>query len=245
MKSFKNLEVKWGGGATRLKLKAFTLAEVLITLGIIGVVAAITLPTVMAKVERNILKQQFKKAYSVYSQALLKTVNDNDGVLNCYYAENEDGSTTNTGQDISGCIDFFENFAQNLKIIKKCDGNALADGCLPIYTDYKTNGDAGCPGFTEEAFNVRNLVYVLADGTILMPYAEQNRAYFMPIFAIDINGKKGPNKPGFDLFSLRFSRTAKGMYRFNHIYGEGKSEGLNGCLPYLNGRLTFEEIMFK
>lgn len=43
----KHLKNKWGGGAARLKLKAFTLAEVLITLGIIGVVAAMTLPALI------------------------------------------------------------------------------------------------------------------------------------------------------------------------------------------------------
>ena len=52
-----------------LKKSAFTLAEVLITLGIIGVVAAITLPSL---IQRNIEKQrvaQLKKAYSELSQA--------------------------------------------------------------------------------------------------------------------------------------------------------------------------------
>ena len=56
-----------GGGAPHHNLQAFTLAEVLITLGIIGIVAAITLPALMTKVEKNILKQQFKKTFSTYN----------------------------------------------------------------------------------------------------------------------------------------------------------------------------------
>ena len=225
-----------GGGAVYLKLKAFTLTEVLITLGIIGVVAAITLPTVMTKVERNILKQQFKKTYSIYSQAPLKTVNDNDGALSCYYGEDANEYPTNTGQNRSGCPEFFENFAQNLKIIKKCEGNALADGCLPVYSEYRDA--AGCEGTSEEAFNIKNTVYVLADGSILMPYRLSNGGN-MPALILDTNGKKGPNKAGFDLFNLNITRTAKGMYRIN------TSNGINGCLPYLDGKLTYEEIMFK
>ncbi len=39
--------------------KAFTLAEVLITLGIVGVVAAITMPTLIANHRKKVLKSQF------------------------------------------------------------------------------------------------------------------------------------------------------------------------------------------
>ena len=50
---------------------AFTLAEVLITLGVIGVVAALTIPTLSAKIQDNILKNQFKTLdfglYMVYN----------------------------------------------------------------------------------------------------------------------------------------------------------------------------------
>ena len=50
----------------KLKLKGFTLAEVLITLGIIGVVAAMTLPTVVKPLlKRHILNSD--KQYRVYS----------------------------------------------------------------------------------------------------------------------------------------------------------------------------------
>ena len=51
---------------------AFTLAEVLITLGIIGVVAAITMPVLIAKHRAQVLQTQFKKCYSEVSQALVQ-----------------------------------------------------------------------------------------------------------------------------------------------------------------------------
>ena len=44
--------------------KAFTLAEILITLGIIGVVAAMTIPTLVANYRTKALKSGFKKSYS-------------------------------------------------------------------------------------------------------------------------------------------------------------------------------------
>lgn len=50
--------------------KAFTLAEVLITLGIIGVVAALTLPTLITHYQQEALRTALLKNYSVISQAL-------------------------------------------------------------------------------------------------------------------------------------------------------------------------------
>lgn len=50
--------------------KAFTLAEVLITLGIIGVVAAMTLPSLIERNRRVELQNGLKAAYSLLQQAL-------------------------------------------------------------------------------------------------------------------------------------------------------------------------------
>ena len=58
---------------------AFTLAEVLITLGIIGVVAALTLPSVIQKYNGRILVNKFKKMYSTYCQAYQRAMIDNGG----------------------------------------------------------------------------------------------------------------------------------------------------------------------
>lgn len=52
------------------KQKAFTLAEVLITLGIIGIVAAMTLPVLTAKYKKNITVTRLQKFYSTINQAV-------------------------------------------------------------------------------------------------------------------------------------------------------------------------------
>ncbi len=49
---------------------AFTLAEVLITLGIIGVVAAMTIPTLMTNINGAKYRNQFKKSLSTLNQAV-------------------------------------------------------------------------------------------------------------------------------------------------------------------------------
>lgn len=51
------------------KKRAFTLAEVLITLGIIGVVAAMTIPTLITNVKGARIRTQFKKSISTLNQA--------------------------------------------------------------------------------------------------------------------------------------------------------------------------------
>ena len=50
-------------------LKGFTLAEVLITLGIIGIVAALTMPSLIAEHRKKVLAAQAKHFYSILSQA--------------------------------------------------------------------------------------------------------------------------------------------------------------------------------
>ena len=59
------------------KRTAFTLAEVLITLGIIGIVSALTMPSIVAGVQKEILKNQFKKTYSTFSNAVMRLFKGN------------------------------------------------------------------------------------------------------------------------------------------------------------------------
>ena len=61
---------------------AFTLADVLITLGIIGVVAAMTIPSLVTNYKGKVAATQLKKGYSTISQALLMMYNDTGEVIN-------------------------------------------------------------------------------------------------------------------------------------------------------------------
>lgn len=62
------------------KFFGFTLAEVLITLGIIGVVAALTLPSVIRNYQKKVTVERLKKSYSTLAQAVQMSVKDNDEV---------------------------------------------------------------------------------------------------------------------------------------------------------------------
>ena len=60
----------------RKKKAAFTLAEVLITLGIIGIVAAMTLPMLIAKYQKLVATTQLKRIYSILANAEMLAISD-------------------------------------------------------------------------------------------------------------------------------------------------------------------------
>lgn len=73
---------------------AFTLAETLLTIGIIGVVAAMTIPSLVKNIRGKILESQLKKSYSIMSQALEQFIEDEQQIPNptnyttSYYGKN-------------------------------------------------------------------------------------------------------------------------------------------------------------
>ena len=67
------------------KKAAFTLAEVLITLGIIGVVAAMTIPTISHNIQEMVLNNQFKKFYSTFKQAFIGVQTMEGRPIKCFY----------------------------------------------------------------------------------------------------------------------------------------------------------------
>jgi prepilin-type N-terminal cleavage/methylation domain-containing protein len=213
--------------------KAFTLAEVLITLGIIGVVAALTMPALIADYQKHALKTQFKKAFSTYSQNLQKTVMiDYDGAdTKCFY-------TISNGHNMSGCKEFYDKFAQNMKVIKTCYGNALADGCVPVYQKYRET--SGCSGSSQNNINNLNTAYVLADGSIMITYGANGYGLFL----FDTNGFKGPNKAGHDLFAIDIRQNSGGGIQFfgNSEHSQG-SDSILVCLP--NAEIGVHDALFK
>lgn len=73
-----------------VKKTAFTLAEVLITLGVIGVVAAMTMPTLIQNHRKHEVETKLKKFYSVMSQALKLSEAENGEISNWMPYRNTD-----------------------------------------------------------------------------------------------------------------------------------------------------------
>ena len=94
--------------------KAFTLAEVLITLGIIGVVAALTMPALIAKYKEKETIVRLKKAYSMMSQAYQLAINENGAPENWNLIAQASPE---------GAENFLNTIAPYLKITKNCGRN--------------------------------------------------------------------------------------------------------------------------
>lgn len=95
--------------------KGFTLAEVLITLGIIGVVAAITIPELVNSCNEATTVSKVKKMNSTLSNALRLAIAENDTV-DSWDFENVGGnvSSTKNSQMLA------ENLMPHLKVLKDC-----------------------------------------------------------------------------------------------------------------------------
>ena len=68
------------------------------------------------------------------------------------------------------------------------------------YEDYGEYASRGCTNFRKNAILNDRTAYVLADGTIIIPYDDEDIG--VRLIAVDINGQKKPNKWGYDLFSF-------------------------------------------
>ena len=170
----------------------FTLAEVLITLGIIGIVAVLTIPIIQSVVWDTQQKSQFKKAYATVNNAMYQIKISTGTFPDCFYPTYDI-----TGAVNPGCGNFFSEFRNNLNIIKSCfNHNGYAGGCVPNYT--YSDSSMPCSGLQVNNVLNWNYAYVLADGIIIVDYYQDGN----PILLVDINGQNGPNKLGYDLFDI-------------------------------------------
>jgi len=163
--------------------KAFTLAEVLVTLVIIGVIAALTIPTAISKYQKEQTISQLKQVYSQLNQAIRLSVP-------------EHGDPRTWDYSLTG-IDFFNEYLNNYIQIKRMslDTNEIS---------YQRPN-----GTTETQFNPLKdgaNVIVLNSGAIFYitnptgSVSQLSLSLKRKTLSIDINGLKGPNKIGRDLF---------------------------------------------
>ncbi|MDE6138104.1 MAG: type II secretion system GspH family protein [Candidatus Gastranaerophilales bacterium] len=175
------------------KLFAFTLAEVLITLGIIGVVAAMTIPTLMTKIQNRQYATAYKKAYSTLNQAL-KSANE-DGAITSLKGGGYVSEGAGQGKGLVG-----KNFvvlAQYFAGVTTCfDGDNTA--C------WNCEGEAG---LSNNKCHKSNYAFIDASG---MQYYLYNNDEW-PII-VDVNGFSKPNVLGRDRYVMYFTNSFKKGY---------------------------------
>ena len=168
-----------GGGRNLSSTPAFTLAEVLVTLGIIGVVSAMTVPALMQNHQRKTYVTQLHKFYNELSQALLQYQTDRNAL-----------NLKEAGLNSQEALDSF--FKEYFKVINDC-GNTQTP-CLAPASEYKNivgrNIGTGCDAYI-----------TVADGNSFgYTYSGGGTAVFH--IYLDTNGQKGPNIAGRDIFVI-------------------------------------------
>lgn len=163
---------------TCFQSNAFTLAEVLITLGIIGVVASITIPILQKNIQDAEYKTSYKKVFSTASQVINSLCNNyefhpvSEGVYN------------------------FNLFKSKFKISKDCSNNNnsecwAADGEMACTGACTGGGPAGQPTET-------NVAFIDNSGTAWSLFSVDSSNIL-----VDTNGNKLPNKYGKDRWFLQ------------------------------------------
>ena len=169
-----------------LKSAAFTLAEVLITLGIIGVVAAMTMPSLITNYQKKQTVTQLKKAYTELSQ-VIKSAEQENGMI-----ETWDVSSMLKGQE--GADRFANEFLiPYIKVIKKCFPSTSECWADDVYNlngvkySYLGNRAEFNSFVTVSGYSV--YYWLNGDGTGGWLW-------------VDLNGPRKPNIIGKDVFAL-------------------------------------------
>lgn len=207
------------------------MAEILITISIIGIVSAITIPSIIQKQTEKANITALKKIYSVLSQATLSVVNENGN------PQNWDISDENL-KSIKQAYIYYKPY---LKIIRECENK---DGCwaFPTYyldgTIYKYNNaenDFTYYFTTSDGINVR--IDISIAETLNMYYGFNFPEGGQHIwFYVDVNGNKKPNMLGKDIFV--FAVTDNGL-----LLPAGSGNHSEGCIKN-NGRDCTAKVLF-
>ena len=189
----------------------FTLAEVLITLGIIGIVAAITLFSLVQKYQEKVLIHQLQTAYSLLDNATSQMLTEEQTTIKDF------------GETPAVRFDEYQNKLQKyLKVSKVCQAKPLSKTDCNPHKIKKYYEDTGSFRLDNYDTITQGKTFVLADGIKIIFNSDsgQNCALYKNFtydnsydghgtgtygwacgsFYVDINGDKNPNTVGKDIF---------------------------------------------
>jgi prepilin-type N-terminal cleavage/methylation domain-containing protein len=187
------------GGVNPAHSNAFTLAEVLITIGIIGVVAALTLPSVIQSYQKQVTVNKLKKVYSTLSQVVARS-----------YAENGSPFENLSGEVVTAdkTKEIFETYwlPYFKSPIVAENGKTFYSTAMPYY--WLGENIRKVDFWTDYSFGM--VMLSTTDGFIInisvMEWGKDENGKTSALYAsnaivnVDINGLKGPNTYGKDVF---------------------------------------------
>lgn len=211
-----------------VKTNAFTLAETLITLGIIGIVAALTMPSLIQKHQEKTTVTALKKFYSTISQAYQMAVTEHGTPDNW-------GFTTDDSEKLLTYIQPY------MKFTKICtDGDKCHSGKITRKNDYKLNWSPFNPG------SKARYAAITADGMVIGTFVQSNDCSeqygngkllenVCGEYMVDINGEKKPNTYGKDIFIFHITKygiipQGSQLYSEELSFDDNHYDFKNGCL---------------
>ena len=181
-------------------LNGFTLAEVLITLVIIGIIAAMTVPTLISKYRKQETASRLKKCFTTIKQAVNRSIADNG------FPDTWEFTGANTNEKV---IPYAEKYIlPYLQTVKVCKPSSTECWTYPVNPISNQTNYLG--------MNSNCVSAILSDGSrISIIFVGDPYAYY----AVDINGEKGPNTIGVDMFVFIISHTREGMEARGGVVG--------------------------
>ena len=212
----------------------FTLAEILITLGIIGIVAAMTLPTLITKILDTSYKANYKKVLSELNQALK-------------LLESEDSSPVRVCKSMDDKC-FRDQFIKKIKVVYTCDGK-VPNNCQETSTflnnstiNNSLNVNGKWPAFmTLRGYSVKFRFHYDSCST----FDEMQKQYGVLTTCgwvqVDVNGLKGPNRVGKDIFiiDLLDDRFIPAHYSNDKVKDCKEGTGISCGAVYMNGGIPY------
>lgn len=190
------------------KLLAFTLVEILMTVAILGVIAAITIPPLVKNYQRAIYATALKKAYSLINQQLQKITADADCKKDLDCTGLFDATTTTQS--------FGDEFVKHFKAFNNCginadrdcwaqDANDNFDGTSSTINHYDSNADYKF--LTVDGMSIRLINYAESIGApnCTTSYSTGELGYMTEVCGelwVDVNGLQKPNYRGRDIFAF-------------------------------------------
>ena len=213
---------------------AFTLAEVLITLAIIGVVAAITIPAIIANYQDKVLETAYKKSMSVLSNALNLAIANNgtpgDLRLTPLFsyglpAYNKQSVSVNVNELDKNSRKLFNimdsslsnSFKDKMESITYDDISSILPGDVTLLGNILTPPAYAAvielpENFQQDIWKSSEYYFVTADGIVYGYLFEKVPDYIRDVgFLVitDVNGQKAPNKAAKDLYLMAVTFSGK------------------------------------
>lgn len=209
---------------------AFTLAEVLITLGIIGIVAAMTIPTLIKNTQDMEFKTTFKKTYSEINSAIVQIKQDNGGTLKNFCTQLDSSS-------------ILQAFSPYFKILSTCTNNASYQCFAEAHLMSGSSATAYSPSLTNAGtialFTLTNGVNIAIQiHSANCSFANGNNCGWI---LIDTNGMKPPNRFGKDLYGVSILEDKILPFGAINAYGSGASS----CNSSSTGYSCSSEYLYK